>query len=904
MEQVSIRINEQDIIARKGSTILEAALANKIYIPHLCYHPDLKPAGSCRLCFVEIDNGKLVTSCRTPVKEGMVIKTKSQEVDKVVRPIVEMLIVNYHMDCRNCPKKGRCELQRIRGYMKIDKNKLQRLRFPKEELPPDVSNPFFVRDHNKCVLCGICVRTCREIEKVSAIDFVGRGYNTKIATFGDKPIAQSKCISCGECVIRCPVGALIPKNLKRPTNEVKTICPHCSVGCSLFLGIRDNVVVNVRADAESPINRGRLCVKGRFGLSFVNSEKRLKSPLIRIAPKQYSAVSGQLSLSNSKLKTLNSELFKEASWDEALDLVANKLKNYRGEEFALIASTKCTNEDNYISQKFARVVKDSNNIDSSTRFCQAPSLAALIQSNMLRTITTNISDIEEASCILTVGANATHSHPVIGLKVKNAVENGALLIVISPKEIELCRFANVWLRPYPGTDLALLMGICKVILDEELHDNAFIQDWCKNFEDFKNSLEDFPPGRVERITSVSRDKVALAAEIFATNKPSAILWSSGLTQYSHGTDTVCGIVNLAMLTGNILKPSHGITPLMGQNNSQGTCDMGCLPDYYPGYQAVEQHKVRENFESLWGKKLNPDPGLTFTEILNATVEGKIKALYIIGSDPAKNIASSQKVKEALEKTEFVIFQDIFLNETAQFADVILPTVSFAEKEGTFTNTERRIQIIQKALEPVGNSRPDWEILCDLAKRLGSSGFDFINPEEIISEVASVTPLYRNISYNSLKKTSMQWSDPAEKGLTQDMRFKFIPLEYIPPAEVTDVDFPIILTTERDIYSGGSLSEKVEGLETLRSKGLVYINPKDASDFEIKDGETVKVISRWGEIRGEAKLTNAAPPGLVTMNLQEELMNQLMSPSLDPTTKTPETKICAVRIAPQKEFQNE
>jgi len=420
MEKVSLIIDDQDIVADKGSTILEAALASKIYIPHLCYHPDLRPAGSCRLCLVEMENGRLVTSCRTPVKEGLVVKTKSPEVDKARRPIVEMLLANHHMDCRNCVKKGRCELQRIRANMRIDKKTLQRLRFPKEELSIDNSNPFFERDPNKCVLCGICVRTCQDIQGVSAIDFIGRGPTTKIATFGDNPIAQSVCMSCGECVIRCPVGALVSSNLRRPAYEVKTICPYCGVGCGIYLGIRDNVIVNVRGDTDSPVNRGRLCVKGRFGLSFVNSPERLKSPLIRISP-----------VKNSSLVTSNSSLFKEVSWDEALDLVASKLKNYRGEEFALIASTKCTNEDNYISQKFARAVMGSNNIDSSARFCQAPSITALMQSNGFRTTINNISEVEGASCILIVGANATQSHPVMGLKIKKAVENGALLIVIS-----------------------------------------------------------------------------------------------------------------------------------------------------------------------------------------------------------------------------------------------------------------------------------------------------------------------------------------------------------------------------------------------------------------------------------------------------------------------------------------
>ncbi len=889
MEKIAIRIDDQDILAQKGSTILEAVLVNKIYIPHLCYHPDLKPAGSCRVCLVELDNGQLVTSCRTPIKEGMVIHTKSSLVERVRRPIVEMIIANHHMDCRNCAKKGQCELQRIRAYMKIDKKSVQRLRLPKEELPTDDSNPFFLRDHNKCVLCGICVRTCQEIQMVSAIDFAGRGNTTKIAAFGDKPIAQSGCESCGECVIRCPVGALVPRNLRRPAQEVKTICPYCSVGCSIFLGIREDAVVNVRADNYSPVNNGHLCVKGRFGLSFVHSPDRLTSPLIG-----------------------RQGGFVEVSWDKALESVAEKLKKYRGEEFALIASTKCTNEENYIAQKFARVVMGSNNIDNSARLCHAPSLAAMVKTNGITPPTPpltkggidggylltkggiergyplskggmerGVSDIEKAACILIIGANVTRSHPVLGLRLKKAVESGARLIVISSEEIDICRFAEIWMKPYPGTDLALIMGMCKVIVDEELLDNSFIKGHCDNVEDFMESLDDFSSGRVERITGVSRDMVAEVARIYATNKPATILWATGITQYSHGTNNVLSLLNLSILTGNIKYPS-GLIPLWGQNNALGACDMGCLPDFYPGYQPVADPEIRKKFETTWGKSLNPEQGLTLMEILDATREEKIKVLYIIGSDLLSNVAPSKKVKDALKKAKFVVFQDMFLNETAKFAYVILPAASFAEKDGTFTNTEGKVQRINKAIDPVGNSQPDWQIICGLAKGLKSNGFDFNSTEEIMSEISSVTA-----------------GLPVQKD-----KFRFMPLQYKPPAEVTDIDYPLVLTTERDLYSGGFLSRKAEGLNILRTKELIYINPRDAADFGIKDREMVRVISRWGQISGEARLTGTTPTGLITMNLLEEKINLLINPVLDPIAKTPETKICAVRIVPQKESQDD
>ena len=893
MENISIRIDEQDIVAQKGAAILEVALANKIYIPHLCYHPDLKPAGSCRVCLVELDNGQLVTSCRTPIKEGMVVKTKSPEVDRVRRPVVEMIIANHHMDCKNCLKKGQCELQRIMAYMKLDKKRIQEnLRLPKVEMPLDESNPFFIRDHNKCVLCGICVRTCQKIARINAIDFSGRGNNTKITTFGDKPIAQSICVSCGECVIRCPVGALVVKKPQRPAQEVKTSCPYCSVGCGVFLGIREGAIVNVRADNESPVNNGHLCVKGRFGLSFVHSPDRLKEPLIRQKKGKGLPISPPYQRGEGGSGTPHPELFKEVSWDEALTTVAKKLRKYRGEEIAVIASAKCTNEENYVTQKFARVVMGSNNIDSSARLCDAPSIAARLEASGITPLTPplttggyplskgglekEVADIGKAACILIAGANVTRSHPVMGIKIKKAVENGARLIVISPKEIDLCRYAQVWMNPYPGTDLALIMGMCKVIADEELHDNSFIEGHADNFEDFKESLEDFSPGRVERITGVSREKVEEAARLYANSKLSALVWAAGITQYSQGTNNVLSLINLSILTGNI-KHSSGLIPLWGQNNALGACTTGCLPDFYPGYQPVADPDIRKKFENAWGQSLKPEPGLTLTEILDATREGKIKALYIIGTDLVTSVAPTKKVKEALKKAKCIIFQDMFFNETAKFAHVILPAASFAEKDGTYINTERRIQSINKALDPVGNSKPDWQILCELARLLKIKGFDFNSTEEIMSEVSSIT-------------SGLQ--APKDK-------FRFTSLQYKSPAEVTDIDYPLILTTERDLYSGGFLSRKVEGLEILKTKDLVYINPKDAADFEIQDGERVRVISRWGKISGEARLTGSTPTGLISMNLSEEKMNQLINPALDKVSKTPEMKICAVKIIAQK-----
>jgi formate dehydrogenase alpha subunit len=876
MGRVTLTIDGKEIQTWQGATILETALENKIYIPHLCAHPDLKPAGSCRVCLVELDNGQFVTSCRTPVKEGMVVETKNPEIDRVRRPIIEMIIANHHMDCRNCLKKGQCELQRIMAHMKIDKQKIrQNMRLPATGMPVDETNPFFIRDPNKCILCGICVRTCQEIAKVHAIDFAGRGNTSKIATFSDKVIARSKCVSCGECVIRCPVGALALRNPKKPLQQVKSVCPYCGVGCGIHLGIRENEIVQVKADTANPVNAGRLCVKGRFGTGFVHSPDRLKEPLI-----QQGRGKGK-----GKDITHDSPRFREASWDNALEFVAKKLKKYKGEEFALIASTQCTNEDNYIAQKFARVVMGSNNIDTAARLSYGPNIAAFRRTGKCVGFyspeqSTGFPDmakqqpdqIEQAACILIAGADITRSHPVLGLRIKEARENSAKLLVISPNETEFCSYAEKWLKPYPGTELALIMGMCYLLVEEELFDDAFTRMYCSNFDEFREALDDFSLGRVERITGVPRDLIEEAARIYAASKPAAIFWGSGITQYAHGTDNVHALTNLAILTANIAHPL-ALCPLSEHSNTLGACDMGCLPDFYPCYQPVGSAEIRERFELLWECALNPTPGLTLIEILDATIAGKIKALYIIGSDLSSMIAPPKKVQAALKKAEFIVFQDLFMNETAHYAQVILPAASFAEKEGTLINTEGKVQRIERALEPLGNSRPDWAILCSLAEKLESKGFVFENADDILSEVVSIIQQF-----------------PEKIG-----SFKLFPLQYTASSETTDMDYPLVLTAERDLYAGGILSEKTEGLRVLRQENHVSINPKDADDFEIADGETIRVISRHGSVETGVRLARTTPVGLAVMKQEGIEINQLLKPALDAISRIPEMKICAVRL---------
>jgi len=887
MEKVIFTIDGVEVTANKGDTILKAALEHDIYIPHLCYHPDLKPFGGCRLCMVEIQGKGLTISCKAPVEAGITIITESPQINKVRRIATELLIVNHEGDCLECSKNSECELQNVAGYLGIEEERLSRLKRTNRKFPVDDSNPFFSRDFNKCILCGICIRTCDEIQGVGAIDFAFRGPDTKVSAMKDKPIVESECVSCGECVVRCPVGALIPKTTQRPAREVKSICSYCGCGCGIKLGIRGDVIVGVQGDVDNQASKGRLCVKGRFGIAeFVHHPERLTSPFIR---------------KNRKLE--------EASWDEALELVARKLKGYTPDEVVVIASAKCTNEENYVMQKFARAVLGTNNIDHCARLCHAPSVAGLVQSFGSGAMTNSIDEAEGAACIFAIGTNTSVSHPVIGLRIKKAVQNGARLIVANPMKIDLCRFADIWLRLRPGTDVALLMGMMRIIVDEGLLDSSFIEQRCQDFDVFKNSLSNFDLDFVEQVTGVPSKEIAEAARIYATSKPATILfYTMGITQHSHGTDNVLATANLAMLTGNVGKPSAGVNPLRGQNNVQGACDMGSLPNVYPGYQAVSDPAIKEKFEAAWGCGLPPSPGLTLVEMLDAAHRKEIKAIYLIGENPVLSDPDSQHVREALSRLEFFVVQDIFPTETTEYAHVVLPAASFAEKDGTFTNTERRVQRVRKAIEPIGDSKPDWWIICQVAQRLGATGFDYSHPFDIMEEIRNLTPSYGGISYQRLENGGIQWPCPTDDhpgtpilhtNIFARGKGRFIPLKYIPSGEMPDENYPLILTTGRSLYHfhTGTMTRKVSGLNIIEPEGMVEICHEDASQLGIAQGDKVKVSSRRGEVITKAKVTEALPSGVVfmTFHFAESAANILTNPKLDPVSKIPELKVSAVKV---------
>jgi formate dehydrogenase alpha subunit len=908
MAEIRLTIDGEEVKAEAGMTVLEAAQEAGIYIPTLCADADLKPYGGCRLCIVEIEKIRgFPTACTTPVTEGMVVRTNTDAVNEIRRAVVELLLSDHPSEClichrrkrcgpfdiclRNvavtercvtCAKNEHCELQDIVDYLGITELPFK---YTGRAYPVDTSNPFYYRDLTKCVLCTKCVRICDEVLGVGALTIMNRGFNSKVAIFGDKPVLNSNCVSCGECVAHCPVGALMPKVTERPTEEVATTCTYCGVGCGLYLGVKDGKVMSVRGRREGTVNNGFLCVKGRFGFDFIHHPDRLTSPLIK---------------KNGK--------FVEASWDEALELVAAKLAEYKPDELAVISSAKCTNEDNYIAQKFARAVLKTNNVDHCARLCHAPSVTGLVQSFGSGAMTNSFGEFRNAGCIFAIGTNTTEAHPIIALEIKRAVDNGGKLIVVNPREIDLVRWSHLWLQHNPGSDVALMMGMMRVIVDEGLLDQEFIDKRCENFDAFKKSLKDFDLNTVERITGVPKDKVVEAARIYATDKPSAILYAMGITQHSHGTDNVIATANLAMLTGNIGKPATGVNPLRGQNNVQGACDMGALPNVYPGYQAVTDAKVRDKFEKAWGGPLSPTAGMPVTEIVLAAARGEIKAMYLIGENPLLSEPDITHAEEALNKLDFLVAQDIFLTETAKLADVVLPGVSFAEKEGTFTNTERRVQRVRKAVEPVGESRADWLVTSQLAQKMGKKGFDFKDASQIMDEIAALTPSYGGMSYKRLEKGGLQWPCPTPEHpgtpILHTQQFtrgkgQFLPLSYKPPMELPDKNYPLVLTTGRSLYHfhTGTMTRKVEGLNVLKRDGEVEMNPADASKLGIAHGDRVKVASRRGEVVAKANVTEASPEGVVfmTFHFAESPANRLTNPALDPIAKIPEYKVCAVRV---------
>lgn len=901
LKKMSLTIDGREVSVPEGFTVLESIQRAGLYVPTLCHDPSLKPFGACRLCLVEIEGLRgLPTACTTPAQAGMVVHTETPEIQRIRRMIMELTIANHPSECLVCDDSQECELLQVARYVGVEQKSVERLRHAQRTKSPDTSNPAFDFDPNKCILCGKCVRRCDEIVGVGAIDFAHRGYDSRISPFGAKPLALSVCQSCGECVEHCPTGALMPKHRLVPEREIETVCPYCGVGCSIGLGVRAGKIVRVRGNEKSPVNRGELCVKGRFGLDFVNHRDRLVRPLIR----REEAPKGQ---------RLNAgiQAFREADWDEALSRVAQRLAdtlNRHGPDvIGLLSSAKCTNEDNYVFQKFSRAVLGTNNVDHCARLCHASTVAAALAAFGDGAMSNSIADIDHAEVMLVIGSNTTECHPIIGHRIQRAIRNhGAKLIVADPREIELSEKAEVHLAHFPGTDVALLNGMMREIVAKGLQDRVFIAQRCEDFDPFLESLDRYDLKTVEAITGVPGEKIRQSALLFAKAKRAIVLYGMGITQHTTGTDNVKAIANLLMLTGNLGRKGTGFSPLRGQNNVQGACDMGALPVVYPGYQRVDQFAVREKFEKAWERRLSKNPGLTITEMFQAALAGRLKALYVMGENPVLSEPDSNHAREALTRLELLIAQDIFLTETAELADVVFPAASFAEKDGTFTNTERRVQLVRKALDPPGQAKPDWEIVAEISNRMGYP-MNYPSSKEIMEEIAELAPIYGGIRHDRLNKNGLQWpcwdkKHPGTAILHKDRftrgRGKFHVVHDQPPAELPTSAYPILLTTGRILehWHTGSMSHRSRVLETLVPESRVEINPVDANRLGIVEGDVISLSSRRGGVQTKVKKTQRVRPGQAFMAFHwgDAPANRLTNPALDPHAKIPEFKVSSIK----------
>jgi len=671
---------------------------------------------------------------------------------------------------------------------------------------------------------------------------------------------------------------------------VLTVCPFCGCGCQFYLEVMDGELTEVLPCKTDEISEGKLCVKGRRAADFVSHPDRLKSPLIK-----------------------RNGRFEPVSWGEALDIVSrqlSKVKQKHGpDSIGILSSAKCTNEENFLLMKFARAIIGTNNIDHCARLCHASTVVGLVKAFGSGAMTNSVPEIEGADCIFVIGSNTMEQHPLISTRVMRAKEKGARLIVADPRCTPLVGFADVHLQHRPGTDVALINGLMHVIIRDGLEDKEFIRDRTEGFEELEKKIRQYPPEKVSQITGVDVVTLEEAARLYGQAKKASILYAMGITQHTTGTENVLSVANLAMLTGNVSRESTGVNPLRGQNNVQGACDMGALPDVYSGYQRVKDKEARAKFEKAWGVKLPQEPGLTATEMTDAAINGSLKAMYIMGENPALSDPDIDHLKKALSSLDFLVVQDIFLSEAAQFAHVVLPACSFAEKEGTFTATDRRVQRVRKAIEPIGDSKPDWVIVSELAGRIGGTQFNYTSPREIMEEIASLTPSYAGISYQRLDNGKvLAWpclseEHPGTRFLHRDAftrgKGRFFAVDYREPAELPDKDYPLILTTGRLMfqYHTGTMTRRIPMLERELPTGSVEINPKDAKNLSISQGEMVKVKSRRGEIEIRARITKEILPGVVFIpfHFAECPANKLTSRHLDPEAKIPEFKVCAVKV---------
>jgi formate dehydrogenase major subunit len=929
---VTFYINDQEFTAEPGQTILNAATAQQYQIPSICYHPTLGSIQTCDTCHVNV-NGELVRACKTIVTQGMRVDTRSKWVREAQYEAMSRILKNHELYCTVCDNNnGNCVVHNTAELLEVEH---QKYKFEAKPYPPDTTHPFYRYEPDQCILCGRCVEACQDLQVNETLSIDWSREAPRVIWDNDVPVDQSSCVSCGHCVTVCPCNALmeksmlgeagyltgIPADVLEPmidiTKEVepgykeifaisemeaamrksrikrtKTVCTYCGVGCSFEIWTKDRQILKVEPQVEAPVNSISTCVKGKFGWDFVNSEERLTKPLIR-----------------------NGDTFVEATWEEALSLITTKLKGIKEthgpDSIGFIASSKCTNEENYLFQKLARSLFGTNNIDNCSRYCQSPATMGLMRTVGIGGDSGTIEDIMMTEFVLIVGANPAESHPVLATRIKRAHKlHGQKLAVIDLRKHELAERADLFLHPQPGTDLILLSAITKYIIDQNWHDASFINARVNGFEEYVKSLDKFTLDFAEEKTGLKKEELIRLATMIHEAKSMCIGWAMGVTQHLGGTDTSTAISNLLIVTGNYGRPGTGAYPLRGHNNVQGACDFGTMPAWLPGYEAVEHDEIRARYEKAWGVTIPKKPGFNNHQMVEGITKGKIKAMYLFGEDMALVDSNSNHVESSFEQLEFFVVQDVFFSRTAQYADVVLPASPSLEKDGTFTNTERRIQRLYRVLEPLGDSKPDWEIFQEIANRMGAN-WHYEHPSQIMAEAASLAPIFAGVSYERLEGWNSQiWpvepngnSTPllfTERFGFPDGKARLFPVDWTPPFDAGE-QFDIHLN------NGRLLEHFHEGNLTYRSKGLTHkvpnpwveISPDLAKERGIEDGSLVRLTSPYGEVEVRALVTdNVANHEIyLTMNAFEEnkAVNRLTSSYHDKYTHTPNYKEMGVKL---------
>ena len=901
-ESIDVIVDGIPVSVPVGTSVMRAAAEAGVGVPKLCATDSLQPFGSCRLCLVEID-GKRGTpaSCTTPCEPGMVVRTQTPRVEELRRNVMELYISDHPLDCLTCPANGDCELQDMAGVVG-----LREVRYGYDgenhlDAPKDETNPYFTFDESKCIVCSRCVRACDEIQGTLALTIVGRGFDSKVSP-GGRSFFDSECVSCGACVQACPTATLEEKSvidLGMPTRTVMTTCAYCGVGCSFKAELRGDELVRMVPAKDGGANEGHSCVKGRFAFGYATHTDRVLTPLVR----------GSID-----------EPWREASWEEAIGFTAERIRDIQSrhgvDSVGGITSSRCTNEEVFVVQKMIRAAFGTNNVDTCARVCHSPTGYGLKQTFGTSAGTQDFKSVAEADVIMVIGANPTDAHPVFGSRMKRRLREGARLIVADPRRIDLVRSphieADYHLQLQPGTNVAVVNAMGHVVATEGLIDREFVTDRCDPvtfaaWEEFIRQPENSPEA-MEGITGVPAEELRAAARLFAAGPNSAIYYGLGVTEHSQGSTMVMAMANLAMATGNIGRDGVGVNPLRGQNNVQGSCDMGSFPHELPGYRHVSDDAVREQFEALWGAELRGDPGMRIPNMLDAALMGEFKALFVQGEDIAQSDPNTQHVQRALESMELVIVQDLFLNETARFAHVFLPGTSFLEKDGTFTNAERRINRVRPVMA-TKTGKQEWEVTCDLSAALGYP-MHYDSSSQIMDEIATLTPTFAGVSFALLDEVgSVQWPCNAEHPLgTPIMHVEgfvrgkgaFQVTPFVPTEERTTRRYPLVLTT------GRVLSQYNVGAQTRRTANVAWhdedvldIHESDAETRGITDGTWVTIASRVGTTVMRAHVTDRVPPGVVytTFHFPGSGANVITTEYSDWATNCPEYKVTAVEVTP-------